>query len=356
MVGRRPENKAAALALAAQALQLSPDLPEAHVALGLCFYRVEKNYDAALREFSSAAAASAMEPDVLDHTAAIYCRQGRWRKGLATYDRAQELDPRQPHDGGPWTRAMLRDWPGAVAGFQRLLTIDPNDINITMAYANVSIQQSGDFAIARKLLASIPPGLHGAPGQPSMIDVALTQTRWGINMLARDYAAAEKVLADYKGDQFMEEPLGGVKSYDAAQTALARGDVDSARSLFEQSRAVYEENAREHPDDAPPHASLGLLYAYLGRKDDAIRESLRAVELVPESKDARGGPGYAANLALVYARTGEVDQAVALVERLLTIPGSLTLVDLRLNWEWDPLRNDPRFQKILAGPEPKTIY
>jgi TolB-like protein/class 3 adenylate cyclase/Flp pilus assembly protein TadD len=355
-VGRRPENKATALALAAQALQLSPDLPEAHVALGLCFYRIEKNYEAALREFSSAAAAAAVEPDVLFYTAATYCRQGRWREGLASYDRAQELDPRQPHGGGPRTRAMLRDWAGAVAGFQRLLTIAPNDIFITTEFAAVSISPAGDFAVARKLLAAIPPGLHGAPGQPSMIDVRLTQTRWEINMLARDYAAAEKVLADYKGDKFLEEPLGGVKAFDAAQTALARGDVDSARSLFEQARSVYEENARRHPDDAESHAPLALLYAYLGRKDEAIRESLRAVELVPESKDAQGGPVYATNLALVYARTGEIDQAITLIERLLTTPNAVTLTDLRLSWEWDPLRSNPRFQKILEGPEPKTIY
>jgi len=355
-VGRQPKNKAAALALAAQALQLSPDLAEAHVALGLCFYRIEKNFEAALREFSSAAASSAVEPDVLEYTAAIYCRQGRWREGLGSYDRAQELDPRQPHEGGPRARAMLRDWPGAVAGFQRLLTIAPNDIDITTELAAVSISPAGDFATARKLLAGIPPGLHGPPGQPSMVDVMLTQTRWEIEMLAQDYAAAEKVLAAYKGDKFMEEPLGGVKSFDAAQTALARSDVDSARSLFEQARPVYEGSAGEHPDDSRSHAPLALVYAYLGRKDDAIREGLRAVELTPESKDAQGGPVYASNLALVYARTGEIDQAIALIERLLTTPNGITLTSLRLSWEWDPLRSDPRFRKIVEGPEPKTIY
>jgi TolB-like protein/Flp pilus assembly protein TadD len=355
-VGRLPEQKATALALAAQALQLSPDLPEAHVALGLCLYRIEKNYEAALQEFSRAAAASALEPDVLDQMAALYCQQGRWREGLATYDRAQELDPRQPHPRGPRTRAMLRDWPGAAAGCQRLRSLAPNDISNMEQFVWVSILPAGDFATARKLLASIPPGLHGPPGQPSMVDVRLTETRWEIEMLARDYAAAEQVLADYKGDKFKEEPLGGVKSFDAAQTALARGDVDSARSLFEQARLVYEEDASEHPDDASAHARLGLVYAYLGRKDDAIRESLRAVELVPESKDAVEGPVHAGNLALVYARTGEIDQALTLIERLLTTPNGIDLTILRLSWEWDPLRSDPRFQKIVEGPEPKTIY
>ena len=99
------------------------------------------------------------------------------------------------------------------------------------------------------------------------------------------------------------------------------------------------------------------------RKEDAIREARRAVELEPESQDAFHGPLWAGNLALVYALVGEQDQAIALIERLLSTPGqvswsdcpsSITLAELRLRWEWDSLRSNPRFQKILAAPEPKT--
>jgi tetratricopeptide (TPR) repeat protein len=104
--------------------------------------------------------------------------------------------------------------------------------------------------------------------------------------------------------------------------------------------------------------------AYMQRKEDAIRESRRAIELEPESQDAYHGAAWAANLALVYALIGEPDQAITLIERLLSTPGpvqcsdfpsSITLADLRLRPEWDSLRSDPRFQKILAGPEPKTV-
>jgi Flp pilus assembly protein TadD len=103
-------------------------------------------------------------------------------------------------------------------------------------------------------------------------------------------------------------------------------------------------------------ARLGLLYAYLGRKEDALRESRRAIELTPE-KDAIGRPLYLSNLALVYALIGETEKAVTLVEQLLTTPAAneITLTQLR-SWSWDPLRTNPRFQKILTGPEPKTIY
>jgi serine/threonine-protein kinase len=353
-VGRRPQNKAAAPALAAQALQLSPDLPEAHVALGLCYYRIDQDYPAALREFSIAAAASTLEPDVLDYTAEVYCQQGRWREGLATYDHAQEIDPKHAHSGGAEVRAMLRDWPAAVAGYERLLRIAPEDVYLTLALASVKIAQN-DLAAARKLLDGIPPGLHGAPGQPTMVDVSITMARCELNMLTREYDAAEKVLVDYKGEEFLD-PLVGRKASLAGRVALARGDLISAKAFFEKARPVYEAQARDHPNDARFHASLGRLYAYLGRKDDALREGLQAVELAPESKDKIGGPTCTGTLALIYTRTGEVEQAVAIIERLLTLPAGPTLVDLRLNWEWDPLRTNARFQKIVAGPEPKTIY
>jgi tetratricopeptide (TPR) repeat protein len=122
---------------------------------------------------------------------------------------------------------------------------------------------------------------------------------------------------------------------------------------------------RDDPDDARRHAQLGLLYAYMHRKEDAIREGRRAVELEPESQNAFHGAAQTSNLALVYALIGESDQAITLIERLLSTPGpvawpdfswNITLADLHLRWEWDSLRSDPRFQKILAGPEPKTIY
>ena len=125
-----------------------------------------------------------------------------------------------------------------------------------------------------------------------------------------------------------------------------------------------EADAAAFPLDAFRQAQLGLLYAFLQRKEDALQQGRRAVELLPEAKNAYFGSCLSGMLALIYARSGEPGQALDLIERLLTVPGpvdhvfdgSMTQSDLRLRWQWNALRDNPRFQKILAGPEPKTIY
>src|SRR5207253_1840740 len=138
--------------------------------------------------------------------------------------------------------------------------------------------------------------------------------------------------------------------------ALADGKQAEAQKLFELARPVFEKSLEEAPVSADRHANLGWFYAFVGRKDEAIREGQRAVELKPESKDAYDGAIMNCYLALIYTRVGERDRALRLLERLLKIPGavdsvnySVTPNDLRKRWEWDPIRNDPRFQKLIAG-------
>ena len=121
-----------------------------------------------------------------------------------------------------------------------------------------------------------------------------------------------------------------------------------------------EADLQKTPLSAPRHSRLGMLCAYLGDKG-ADAAGRHATELQPESTHHYGGPHYASILAFIYARTGETDQALALIERLLQTPGpvfyyeaSMTLPELRLRWQWDPLRGDPRFEKLLASPEPPT--
>ena len=130
-----------------------------------------------------------------------------------------------------------------------------------------------------------------------------------------------------------------------------------------KARPVFEKIVADSPQDATRRAQLGLVYAFMGRKEDALREAHRALELKPISRDVIEGAVVRAFQALVFARTGETDKAISEVERLLTTPFTvdyadecISLSDLRTRWEWDPIRNDPRFQKIISSPEPKTLY
>jgi TolB-like protein len=351
-VGRSQEHKTKARALATEALRLAPDLPEGHMAQGFWFRMTDQNFDAALKEFLIAAQTIPNDPEILGEIGSIYRRQGRWRDALANFRRVQELDPGVPHEDAADTAVMLRDWHTATAYYRHLLELDPDDVQAKETLANVLMVGEGNFAAAKALLDQIPYPRRDNGGRPSDVGVEI---RWRLFMLQRDFAGAEKVLTDFPGEEF-PPPYIGLKSFSFGCTALASGDPTKARVFFEKARSAYEALVRDHPDEPPFLAPLGLLYAYLGRKEDALRESRRAIELIPE-KDAIGRPLYLSNLALVYALTGESEKAVTLVEQLLTTPAAdeITLTQLR-SWKWDSLRSNPRFQKILASPEPKTVY
>ena len=352
------DRRVRARAAADEALRLAPSLGEAHTALGLSMYWGDKDYAAALKEFSVAAATSPNEPEILHYIAGIQRRQGRWRESLATYQRAQDLDPRnrQIIDLAAVNHLLVRDWPGATACYTRALEVAPDSAYAKIGLAYLEVFRNSNPAAGRKILQDIPAGIDP--------DGMVTGARWDLAMMARDYASAKKILTDFPQEDFPKAEAAPETFYQG-RTALARGDVESAQPYFAAATPAIEGWVREDPNDPGRHAQLGLLYAYLQRKEDAIREGRRAVELEPESQNAFHGANTAANLALVYALVGEADQAITLIERLLSTPGpvewpdfpcNITLADLRLRWEWDSLRSNPRFQKILAGQEPKTVY
>jgi tetratricopeptide (TPR) repeat protein len=351
---------AKARAQAEEAVKLAPNLGDAHLALGLCLYWNEKDYSRALKEFAIAAAASPNDVQVLSYIAGIYRRQGRWRESIASYRRAQELDPRNRSivSFAGVNYMLVRDWSAAAGNFKGALEIAPDSVFPKIALAYLEVFRNGTLASARGILRKIPAGVDP--------DGTVTEANWDLAMLERDFLAAEKILADFPGGDSADFPTspGWPKSFFSGQVALARGDVAQAQRLFSTAAPDMEAWLRNHPDNADFHGTMALLDAYMGRKEDAIREARRSIEIEPENLNAFHGASHEAMLAQVYALTGEADQAITLIERLLTIPGpiqpadprSITLGDLRLRWEWDSLRSNPRFQKILAEPEPKTIY
>jgi TolB-like protein/class 3 adenylate cyclase len=343
---------------ALESLRLQPNLGEGHLALGLDLYYGEANYDAALRELDLAADALPNDGDVGLFIAAVQRRRGRWAEAIGAYQHAEAIDPRNSvtlYDAAQ-TYFGLRAWQIAIERLDRVLSLFPDSLNVKIQRGYIEFFSKGSTAPIKAAVASIGENLDP--------DGVVTFARWDLALMDRDPTAAAKALAACRLET-ITAPTGASlpKSYLQGCIDLVRGDSAQAQANFEAARPALEKTVANSPQDATRRSQLGLLYAFMGRKEDAIREGRRALELKPMAKDVIEGAVVEAFLALIYARTGQPDEAIPRVERLLTVPfavdycdESITLADLRTRWEWDPVRKDPRFQKILAGPEPKTIY
>jgi TolB-like protein/Flp pilus assembly protein TadD len=347
-IGREPERKLKARTLADEARRLAPDLPEGHLATGLYYYRTEGNYDEALKELARARAALPNDSEILTASGVIYRRQGRWQGALDAFQRGHKLNPRRAYTGGlPTTYKLLRRWQDAIDTARAAIEVEPQRLDAWGVLIDSQFGLTGNPSQAVEAIERLPETLK--------IKLPAKGAKWDYAMLARDFDAAEKNVPDMPPEEF---PNAEAKAFYEACVATVTGDTERAHALLETIRPIYENGVKEHPNDAPFHAALARLYALLARANDAVTHAQRAVELCPESKDAVFGPAYTANLAFVYARAGKSGEAVKLLSRLLTVPAPerITLSHLRLSWEWDPIRNHPGFQKLIAGPEPKTVY
>ncbi len=350
--------KVRARAEADKALQLQPNLGEGHLALALYHYRVARDFEATLAELKIAERLLPNDVEVETVAAFVHRRQGHWRESLHELGRAFSRDPFNAQIAGEILEGnyLIRQWPAAARAGDRAIALAPELPRQRLDRGYVEYWWHGNLAPLQAAIESLPQGLDP--------DGSFTWLRWDAALLQRDFPAAQRALDDYPAETL--PAINGAplpKSYLAGCLAVAQVDPTQAAAAFARARPALEAISRLDPARAQTHARLGLLYAYLGRKEEAIREGRRAAELLPESKDAFAGAMMSANLALIYARTGEADQALTLLERLLHTPGpvyyeecAITLSDLRLRWQWDPLRGDPRFRELLAGPEPPTAF
>jgi tetratricopeptide (TPR) repeat protein len=332
------------------ALRLQPNLTEAHFALGQCIYWIDQDYERALEQFERASRLSPSNGDARRLIAAIRRREGKWEEALEAYERVAKLDPQNPNTVREvlFTNTSMRRWPEAARWGERMRTMAPASLVAKMQSGYVDFWWKGDTHLLKSIVDQVPAGIDP--------DGTVTSCRWDVAMLRRDYFAAKSVLQTSAANELSYTNAGTTpKIFFEACIYLAQGDTVNAQKAFELARPELEAAVKEAPASAERHAILGWLYAFMGRKDDAISEGQRAVELKPESKDAVDGTLMNAYLALIYARVGENDLAIPLIERLLKTPGavdsanySITINDLKYRWEWDPIRGDPRFQKLIA--------
>jgi len=334
--------RAKARELADQALKLQPDLPEAHLALGYCYYYGDLDYDRALTEFKIAQNGLPNDAEVLLSLGAIQRRQGKWAESTANFEKAASVNPKDP-----WVLPNLginyqavRNYDAATKTFDRGIALAPESLGLRAMKFKLAVESKGDLRVGEEMIGAVPASFDP--------EGMVTEARIGIYLYQRKFAEALDLLHGIKGDVLHGE--NGAPNPKAALEGVCYfflGDKVKAREAMERARPVVEEQVRQSPKDAGRHVQLGMVYAALERKEDAIREGKLAVELLPESKDAFDGPSVAIGLAQIYTWTGETDQALQLVEHSLTIPAGITVPMLRIDPVWDPLRKDPRFQALL---------
>jgi TolB-like protein/Tfp pilus assembly protein PilF len=325
------------------ALRLGPERGESHLAAGLLSYYCYRNYDRARAELAIARRLLSNEPLVYATLGWIDRRQGRWQDHLRNMNRALELDPRNVfilHQVAG-TYQVLRRYNNLVATFDRALAVTPNDAVARVARGVAEMDSNANVQQAQKAVQQV---LAHNPG-----DGVKVVDRWfPLALCARDTNDAKHALAS----MLQEGITWGAnvrtpKSFCEGLTARLQGDNETAMTAFADAREEMETVLKKQPDYAEAMSVLGMIDAALGRKEDAIREGRRAVELLPPTKDVMTGPELVRNLALIYTWTGEKDLALDQIATALQGPGPITYGQLRLHPWWDAIRNDPRFDKLI---------
>ncbi len=341
-----PERLALANAAVQAALRLRPGSGEAHLALSEHLYRGYRDHERALAELALARRTLPNDPRVFELTGFIARRQGRWEESTTPLERALELDPRNLFflQQLSFTYEYQRRYRDLAATLDRALKLVDPDTRV--ARASIDLAERAD-----------PRSAHTTIEAVVAEDAAAAKTiaeRWFyVAMSERDNLGVSRALANISPEGTTTGSVWWPRVYFEAVAARARGDAAVARAAFTAARAEVEKTLRGQPDYAQGLTALGVIDAGLGRKDDAIREGRRAVELVPISTDAIDGTDLILNLAVIYDRTGEKDLALKQLAEAAHLPSSLNYGSLRLHPDWDNLRGDPRFEKIVASLAPK---
>jgi TolB-like protein/tRNA A-37 threonylcarbamoyl transferase component Bud32/Flp pilus assembly protein TadD len=350
-IDHTPTRLALAQAAIDSAFRLRPDSGEAHLALGWHLYWGYLDYDRARAELALAQQSLPNNPVVYQLAGSMDRNQRRWADAIRNLERACELDPRNlPYliNLGS-TYLTLHDYDQHIRIMDRIVALHPERRVGRIFRASVEVYRRADTEAWR---AAIENMLTNEPGSEK--DPFVASQRYTLALYDRDWDAAERagpMLSQKHSLQWSFPQLG--RDFWVGVIARLKGDETSARAAFMRARAQQEEEIRGHPDDAGLLVDLGLIDAGLGRKEEALNEGRRAMELVSSVKNLPTEPYVKKSFAIICAWTGERELALGQLEALIKIPGSYTYGNFRLSPMWDPLRGDPRFEKIVASLAPK---
>src|SRR2546423_204767 len=341
-----PERREKARALAQRALQLQPDLPEAHLARGISHYYGDNNYEAALKEFEIAQRGLPNEAEIYLYIGAIQRRQGKWAESTANLEKAVSLNPKDawPLQNLTDNYVMLRNYEKANKAIDRALALDPMAMGPLEVKSKLAILENGDFSVAERAFDAV----KSVPMSKEQ-KLKLTGSRIDVFLLERKYQEALQLAESIaEADLASFTPHLWSKYFYIGFARKALHDEDGARAAFLKAKAAADDQLKRTPDSEESNIQLAKTLAFLGERDSAVAEAQRASELISESKDAFGGPGGMVGGAEVYAILGEKDRAIEVLDGLLSRPSGMTVQTLKVNPIWDALRNDPRFEDLLT--------
>ena len=335
-----PDEAPAARRAAERASTLARNRPEGHHAWGAYYKFVLADNRRALAEYDIALALAPGSADLLDAVAFAESGLGRWDAARAHSEQAARLDPRSAITAAQlgWVFLFTRYYPEARQAYDRALTLAPANVDLLEGRLMVALAQ-GDLAGARAVLRAAPKEID-----PTAIAAFLANyvdLMWVLD-------DAQQALLLRLGPSAFDNDRA-MRALVFAETYSLRGDGARARLYADSARLGFEEQVRATPDNAVRHVLLGLALAYLGRKVDAIREGERGVALGPISQDALNGAYYQHQLGRIYILVGEPEKALDQLEPLFKIPYYLSPGWLKIDPNFDPLRGNPRFERLIAG-------
>jgi TolB-like protein/Tfp pilus assembly protein PilF len=346
-VDNSPDQVRLAEESAQRAISLDPQLGEAHLAAGYVAYWGRRDYATGMKEFEVARKLLPNNPDVSIAIGSVCRRRGDWATAIKEFKRAASLDPRdaQLSTENGYLLGFCKHYGEALQAMERALTIQPDHWDALCGSAMIALASHGDIAQANALMARVPASVD-PQGQVRFV-------RYKIALRTRDFAKAVAVL-DGAPDWILTDPVHRpVATAGLRGVALEAVGDTAAHREFEAAIRLLEKEIRSGRSEPSIHAALGRAYAGLDRRNDAVSEGTKAIELLPVSQDAFDGTFYLQQFAEIQARVGNTDEALSAIRQLLDLSAGLMMSPalLRLDPVWDPIRNDPGFQQLLTGQE-----
>jgi len=346
-----PARLAAAEAALQRAIELRPNAAETHLARGAHLSQAFRDYKGALSELEAARAGLANDPRILQFTGSILLHQGRPEEGLRALEQAVALDPRNPYmlSRLAISYECLRRYPEEKATLQRILEITPDDIAVASSIAFVDLDWRADTAPLHQFIDRLRSERLSGVGDTADIGFLCA-------LAERDWAAAEQALTALGNNPFWADLVTLRRQFGEGLLAHAMHDEGRAQKAFAAARLEQEQIVQQQKDYGPPVCVLGLIDAALGNKEAALQEGRRAMELLPVEKDSIDGQSVRAYFAVIAAWAGEKDLALQQLAAAAPTYGAAIATSygmLKLFPFWDPLRGDPRFEKIVASYAPK---